>query len=114
MARKKPIFQGDSEIDQLFRIFRVLSTPTEDIWPGVTSLPDYKPTFPKWTGNLLDQKMAPFLDGDGVELLSKMFVYNPTDRISAKAMLRHPYFSDLDKNSLPAGMYDGTLILSDD
>jgi serine/threonine protein kinase len=25
-------FQGDSEIDQLFRIFRVLRTPNEEIW----------------------------------------------------------------------------------
>ena len=36
------VFQGDSEIDQLFRIFRVLRTPTEDLWPGVTQLPDFK------------------------------------------------------------------------
>jgi len=42
MANKRPLFQGDSEIDQLFRIFRVLKTPTEDLWPGVSSLPDYK------------------------------------------------------------------------
>ena len=34
--------QGDSEIDQLFRIFRVLRTPTEYLWPGVTQLPDFK------------------------------------------------------------------------
>ena len=36
------MFQGDSEIDQLFRIFRVLRTPTEEIWPEVTKLPDFK------------------------------------------------------------------------
>jgi hypothetical protein len=47
----QPLFKlkGDSEIDQLFRIFRVLRTPTEDIWPGVTQLPDFKATFPAWT-----------------------------------------------------------------
>lgn len=39
-------YQGDSEIDELFRIFRVLRTPTEEIWPGVTQLPDFKATFP--------------------------------------------------------------------
>lgn len=93
MSSKKPLFQGDSEIDQLFRIFRyiyitticslhgatvgvqtsycticfghalmairslitiifinfrILRTPTEEIWPGVSGLPDYKPTFPNW------------------------------------------------------------------
>lgn len=42
MATGKPIFPGDSEIDELFRIFRLLGTPTEVVWPGVSSLPDYK------------------------------------------------------------------------
>ena len=42
MVNRRPLFQGDSEIDQLFRIFRVLRTPTEDLWPGVTQLPDFK------------------------------------------------------------------------
>ena len=30
------------------RIFRILGTPTEQTWPGVSSLPDYKAVFPKW------------------------------------------------------------------
>ena len=38
---RRPLFAGDSEIDELYQIFRVLSTPTEDSWPGVSSLPDY-------------------------------------------------------------------------
>ena len=42
MVNRRPLFQGDSEIDQLFRIFRVLRTPTEELWPGVTQLPDFK------------------------------------------------------------------------
>ena len=44
MVNRRPLFQGDSEIDQLFRIFRVLRTPTEELWPGVTQLPDFKVT----------------------------------------------------------------------
>jgi len=32
-------FAGDSEIDELFRVFRVLGTPNEEIWPGVTQVP---------------------------------------------------------------------------
>ena len=30
---------GDSEIDELFRIFRTLGTPSEVVWPGVSKLP---------------------------------------------------------------------------
>ena len=50
-------FQGDSEIDQLFRIFRILKTPTEELWPGVSSLPDYKDTFPAWNSYNLPQQV---------------------------------------------------------
>nr|XP_037291230.1 cyclin-dependent kinase 1-like [Rhipicephalus microplus] len=39
----KTLFRGNSEIDQLFRIFRVLGTPTVDTWPEVTQLPNYNP-----------------------------------------------------------------------
>jgi len=53
LAHKKCLFCGDSEIDQLFRIFRILGTPNENIWPQVTSLKDFKPTFPKWSNNIL-------------------------------------------------------------
>ncbi|MGH0134891.1 UNVERIFIED_CONTAM: hypothetical protein FKN15_056241 [Acipenser sinensis] len=37
-------FPGMKDIqDQLERIFLILGTPTEDIWPGVHSLPHFKP-----------------------------------------------------------------------
>jgi hypothetical protein len=41
---------GDSEIDQIFKIFKVLGTPNELNWPEALKLPDFKPTFPKWKG----------------------------------------------------------------
>lgn len=102
MAARKPLFQGDSEIDQLFRIFRIMRTPTEEIWPGVTTLPDFKATFPAWTTNSLINNMKPFIDAPGLELLESMLVYNPQKRVSAKGALNHSYFNDLDKNTLPA------------
>jgi hypothetical protein len=59
---------GDSEIDEIFRIFRILGTPNETHWPGVTSLPDYKMTFPQWRRVRIND-IAPKLDPDGQELL---------------------------------------------
>ena len=44
------LFPGDSEIDQLFRIFRVLGTPDDGMWPSVSTLPDYKAQFPAVEG----------------------------------------------------------------
>lgn len=65
---RKPLFPGDSEIDQLFRIFRTLGTPTEVTWPGVTQLPDYKRNFPRWAKKEM-KEIVPNLDRDGRDLL---------------------------------------------
>lgn len=48
MMTRDPLFPGDSEIDQIYRIFRKLGTPDETVWPGCTQLPDFKAIFPKW------------------------------------------------------------------
>lgn len=42
----RPLFPGSDVDDQLKRIFKLLGTPTEDNWPGLTQLSDYKP-FPR-------------------------------------------------------------------
>lgn len=42
------MFPGDSEIDQMYKIFKIMGTPTEENWEGVSLYPDYKPTFPTW------------------------------------------------------------------
>jgi serine/threonine protein kinase len=39
---------GDSEIDQLFKLFKLLGPPNESIWPGVTSYEFWKEKFPKF------------------------------------------------------------------
>ncbi|CCG83246.1 Cell division control protein [Taphrina deformans PYCC 5710] len=92
MALRKPLFPGDSEIDEIFKIFRTLGTPSEPVWPGVTQLPDYKATFPNWRKKNL-RTLVPTLNADGADLLKAMLVYNPAERLSAKRALTSPYFS---------------------
>lgn len=91
MATRQPLFPGDSEIDEIFRIFRVLGTPDEDVWPGVRGLPDYKPTFPQWHPVELADVVKGF-EADGLDLIAQTLVYDPAHRISAKRALQHPYF----------------------
>ncbi|PIA43985.1 hypothetical protein AQUCO_01800212v1 [Aquilegia coerulea] len=94
MMNQRPLFPGDSEIDQLLKIFRILGTPTEETWPGVTSLPDFKSTFPKWP--LKDIKtVVPRLVPAGVDLLSRMLCLDPSKRITARSALEHEYFKNL-------------------
>ncbi|KAG8899755.1 Cyclin-dependent kinase catalytic subunit [Tulasnella sp. 403] len=66
-----PFFPGDSEIDQIFRIFRVLGTPTEQNWPGLTQLPDYKSTFPQWRAQDL-MSIVEGIDEEACDLISEV------------------------------------------
>ncbi|CAD5173051.1 unnamed protein product [Musa acuminata subsp. malaccensis] len=94
MVNQRPLFPGDSEIDQLFKIFRVLGTPNEETWPGVTSLPDFKSSFPRWPSKDL-ASIVPNLEPAGVDLLLKMLYLEPGRRITARKALEHEYFKDL-------------------
>jgi len=97
MVTKRPLFPGDSEIDQLYRIFRGIGTPTEETWPGVSQLPDFAVTFPKWPKRQIAHMVqANPLPADGLDLLEKMFRFDPAARITAKAAMNHPYFDDLE------------------
>ncbi|KAH6558927.1 hypothetical protein KP509_1Z037600 [Ceratopteris richardii] len=94
MVNQRPLFPGDSEIDELFKIFRVLGTPNEEVWPGVTALPDFKSAFPKWPAKDL-ATVVPGLDAAGIDLLGKMLCLDPSQRITARSALGHEYFKDL-------------------
>ncbi|CAI5530143.1 unnamed protein product [Closterium sp. Naga37s-1] len=76
MINQRPLFPGDSEIDELFKIFRMLGTPNDDNWPGVSQLPDYKTSFPQWTSKD-HQSIVPTLEKSGIDLLSKMLCLDP-------------------------------------
>ena len=108
MASSKPLFPGDSEIDELFRIFRVRGTPNDHVWPGVSRLPNYKPEFPQWHEQRLD-KAAPALapseenGGDAaIDLLAQMLTYAPARRITCRKALDHAFFQPprLDRDAL--------------
>jgi len=93
VMRGHPLFPGDSEIDQIFKIFRILGTPDEASWPGIKQLPDYKPTFPHWSAQDLTEQV-PTLDDAGIDLLKLLLTYDTAKRLSAKKALIHPYFAD--------------------
>lgn len=96
MITRTALFPGDSEIDQLFKIFRVMGTPNETIWPKVSYLKDYKSDFPKWEAQSLT-KLLPSLSSDGIDLLKQLLTYTPVHRISAKNAMYHPFFNDLEQ-----------------
>lgn len=97
LAQKKPLFYGDSEIDQIFRIFQILGTPNEHHWKDALKLSDFKPTFPKWKPKPLTDFVTN-LDVLGMDLLNSLVALDPAKRISCRMALEHPYFDDLNKS----------------
>lgn len=96
MATAQALFPGDSEIDTIFKMFRVLGTPTEEVWPGVSQLRDFKQeTFPKWYDtHLADVKLAgPSLGDAGIDILQQCLRFNPVERPSARRLLPHDFFA---------------------
>ena len=93
--KKRKLFSGDSPIDQIAHIFKILGTPDNNIWDGCTILPNFPinmQTFEKVNlGDLLEVK-----DDNLIDLLEKMLEYDQKKRISAHDALNHPFFDNLD------------------
>ena len=98
MMCRRPLFPGDSEIDQLFKIFQALGTPDAQRWLGVTDLPDYKDTFPRWPARPIRETVVAHggvWSEAALDLLGRLLTYDPSARITARQALQHPYFAEL-------------------
>ncbi|XP_074646890.1 cyclin-dependent kinase 20-like [Tubulanus polymorphus] len=92
LLNNSPLFPGETDIDQLGCVLRVLGTPNEKIWPGLSELPDYhkigyteKPPIPF-------EEVVPDASPVALDLLKRFLVYPSKQRISANEALLHPYF----------------------
>ncbi|GER38619.1 cyclin-dependent kinase D1 [Striga asiatica] len=88
---RRPFLQGNTDMDQLGKIFGVFGTPKRSQWPDMVYLPDYleyqyAPAQPLRT-------LFPVASDDALDLLGKMFMYDPKARISAQQALEHRYFT---------------------
>ncbi|KAL7099261.1 hypothetical protein ACP275_09G072200 [Erythranthe tilingii] len=87
------LFRGESELDQIKCVYRVLGTPNEEIWPGFTILPGSGANFGQLPCNLTRNEF-PMLTRVGFDLLSKLLSYDPENRITAEVALRHAWFEE--------------------
>eukprot|EP00026_Physarum_polycephalum_P002215 Phypoly_transcript_02220.p1 GENE.Phypoly_transcript_02220~~Phypoly_transcript_02220.p1 ORF type:complete len:914 (+),score=218.36 Phypoly_transcript_02220:93-2834(+) len=90
-----PLFPGESGVDQLVEIIKILGTPTrEQVFAMNPNYTNYK--FPNvqphpWAKLFKSRNVPP----DCIDLLSKMLVYNPATRAQAWEVCAHPFFNEL-------------------
>ncbi|KAK7891322.1 hypothetical protein WMY93_023285 [Mugilogobius chulae] len=95
MAAGRPLFPGSTVEDELHLIFRLLGTPSEENWPGISAVDEFKSyKFPKYKAQPLINH-APRLDNDGIDLLMSFLKYESKKRIAADEAMRQPYFRSL-------------------
>uniref|UniRef100_A0A4W3KA27 cyclin-dependent kinase n=1 Tax=Callorhinchus milii TaxID=7868 RepID=A0A4W3KA27_CALMI len=92
MATGRPLFPGSTVEDELHLIFRILGTPTEETWLGISSSEEFKAyNFPRYKAEPLINH-APRVDNDGIDLLSKLLQFEAKKRSSAEEGMKQPYF----------------------
>merc|ERR1712060_950187 len=97
MVNARPLFPGTSDHDQLMKIFKILGTPNEQTWSSMIDLPEYKSDFPFYERqpfSTLHPEFEEKIATNGIDLLTSMLKYEPSQRITAKAALRHPFFAE--------------------
>jgi serine/threonine protein kinase len=80
-------FAGNSDIEQLAKIFNVLGTPKLPEWSGVELLPNYvefESRDPMELVHLFGRQSGSIERPADLELLLKMLALNPSKRITAK------------------------------
>jgi len=83
-------FVGKTDIDILISIFNVLGLPNDNSWPDTIQLPKFR-IFKGTPDSSIKKKFANFSE-ECQDLISKMLVLNPNNRITAEEALNHPYF----------------------
>ncbi|XP_038835354.1 cyclin-dependent kinase 15 isoform X1 [Salvelinus namaycush] len=99
MLQGSPAFPGVADVfEQLQKIWAVVGVPTEETWPGVNELPNFRPEWfqpcePQQFRNVWKRlSQLPYKTED---LAQQILMTIPRDRISAQDALQHPYFNTL-------------------
>ncbi|KEY71937.1 hypothetical protein S7711_09445 [Stachybotrys chartarum IBT 7711] len=89
----QPLFPGESGIDQLVEIIKVLGTPTRE--QIRTMNPNYmEHKFPQIKPHPFN-KVFRKADANAIDLIARLLEYTPTERQSAIDAMVHPFFDEL-------------------
>jgi len=89
-----PLFPGESGVDQLVEIIKVLGTPTrEQIEKMNPNYTEFK--FPQIKAHPWRKVFHSRVPEQAVDLVSQLLLYCPDDRTTPMAALMHPFFDEL-------------------
>jgi serine/threonine protein kinase len=91
MLRRRPLFPGRNEVDQLTLIYNVCGTPSTESWPGIEKLPWYKMRPKTEHAPRLAQLLSEFTP-DTVALVSGLLQLCPAARMTAGKALDSDWF----------------------
>lgn len=103
LLRKTPLWKGQGELDQLGMIAKILGRPCEERWAGFSELPNADRVSFRNCGkkNRLIEKIfdgvangKSRITNSAADLMERMLCYDPVQRITADAALRHQYFTE--------------------
>lgn len=90
----QPFFPGDSGVDQLVEIIKVLGTPSRDEIQQMN--PNYTEfRFPMIRPHPWSRVFRARTPNDAVDLVSKLLRYTPTERLSPYEAIAHEFFDEL-------------------
>ena len=93
----KPIFPGNDEFDQLNKILSVVGTPEFNDWPeGYALIQKLNIRMPNYNKSNLGQIVFN-ANGDAIKFLESIFQLDPKKRPSASDLLKHPYFTEVQR-----------------
>ncbi|CAB4057169.1 ICK [Lepeophtheirus salmonis] len=89
----RPLFPGNSEIDEIFKICSVLGTPDKRDWSdGYKLANEMNFKYPAFAPTPLSS-IVPNASKEAIDLMTDMLRWNPAKRPSASTSLRYPYFT---------------------
>ncbi|KAK2869885.1 hypothetical protein Q8A67_024277 [Cirrhinus molitorella] len=88
----RPLFPGNSEVDEIFKICQVLGTVKKSDWPeGYQLAAAMNFRFPQCVPTLL-KTLIPNATNEALDLMRDLLQWDPKKRPSAAKALRYPYF----------------------
>jgi cyclin-dependent kinase 7 len=93
---RNPFLPSDTDMAHMQMIYESIGTPTEDNWPGVSSLENYIPIAKDAVKPLVSKAIFmnkfPMLGNAGVDLLMAMLTLDPKKRITMRKSLEHDWW----------------------